>query len=72
MRVLFRGEGLGKAGGVRGWLGYIATRAGERCDAGGGTAKSATVGRGPWERSFGTERLLAPVLCLRVLARRGQ
>ena len=59
VRVFLRGAGFGRTEGVRQAFGYMVARAGVRCKVCGGTAKSATVGRGPCEISLGTERLLA-------------
>ena len=71
MRVFLSGEGLGSSDEAGQELGYIAKRAGERCQAGGGTARSATVGRGPCDRAFGTARDAGVVLagCLLDAAR---
>ena len=68
-RVLLSGAGLGNSEGVghelRGtWRGAP----GSGAKAGSGTARSATVGRGPWERIFGTESQAAPVVVCGVLA----
>ena len=63
MRVRFCGAGLGQCEGAGHELGYIANRAGDVRSTGGGIAKSATVGSGPWVRALGTAGQSAPTWC---------